>query len=207
VERAAFLERLRAQLRRQPGPPQSPVPRPSPERRALGDQERLELFIARLQELGGAARVVTTRAAAQAEVDQLMADRGWSSVACAAELRWPAIDDKWTAEPRGAPFGLSSAELAVAETGSVLLSNHGRSGRGYSLIPPAIGVFVARSQLVGSIGDALRWISSQGSDLPACLSFITGPSNTADIASVQVIGVHGPGEVFVWVISDTADGE
>ncbi len=37
--------------------------------------------------------------------------------------------------------------------------------------------------------------------LPTAVTFISGPSNTADIASVRCVGVHGPAEVFVWIIS------
>jgi L-lactate dehydrogenase complex protein LldG len=62
------------------------------------------------------------------------------------------------------------------------------------------------SLMITRLGDALGWIASQGPDLPACLSFVTGPSNTADIASVQVVGVHGPGEVFVWIVSSDEHG-
>jgi L-lactate utilization protein LutC len=206
VERAAFLETLRRQLRRAPGPPASPVPRSRGPGRALGDQERLALFVARLQELGVIVSVVPARADARAAIERLALDRGWSSLSCAASLRWPAIADRWTEDPREAPFGLAEADLAVAETGTVLLRNHGPFRRGHSLLPPSIGLVVSQAHIVTAFGDALRWIAAQGADLPACLSFVTGPSNTADIAGVQVVGVHGPGEVFVWVVAHD-DGE
>lgn len=175
--------------------------------RVLGDKERLALFVARLRELGVIAGVVAAQADARAAIERLALDRGWSSISCAAPLRWPAIADRWTEDPREAPFGLAEADLAVAETGSVLLSNHGVFRRGHSLLPPCIGFVVPQTRIVTGFGDALRWIAAQGRQLPACLSFVTGPSSTADIASVQVVGVHGPGEVFVWVVSkDDEDG-
>jgi len=202
VERAAFLETLRRQLHRAPGPPASPVPRSPATQRTLDDQERLALFVARLQALGVMASVVPALEDAQAAIERLALDRGWLSISCAAPLRWPAIADRWKADPREAPFGLAEAELAVAETGTLLLTNHGPFRRGHSLLPPSIGLVVPRARIVTGFGDALRWIAAQGPELPACLSFITGPSNTADIASVQVVGVHGPGEVFVWVVAN-----
>jgi L-lactate dehydrogenase complex protein LldG len=202
VERAAFLETLRRQLRRAPGPPASAVPRSPGPGRVRGDQERLALFVARLQELGVIASVVPARADARAAIERLALERGWSTISCATPLRWPAIAGRWTADPREAPFGLAEAELAVAETGTVLLSNHGPYRRGHSLLPPSIGLIVPQARIVTGFADALRWIAAQGPKLPACLSFVTGPSNTADIASVQVVGVHGPGEVFVWVVAN-----
>ena len=74
--------------------------------------------------------------------------------------------------------------------------------RGYSLLPPAIGLIVREGCLRDTLGDVLRDIASEEGPLPSCLSFISGPSTTADIASVHVVGVHGPREVFVWVIAD-----
>ena len=152
------------------------------------------------------ASVVPARADVRSAIERLALDRAWTSIAGAAELKWPAVAGLWTEEPREAPFGLSEAELAVAETGTVLLRNHGPFRRGHSLLPPSIGLVVPQSRIVTGFGDALRWVASQGADLPACLSFVTGPSNTADIASVQVVGVHGPGEVFVWIVANDEQG-
>jgi L-lactate utilization protein LutC len=37
---------------------------------------------------------------------------------------------------------------------------------------------------------------------PACVTIITGPSASAGIVGVRTLGVHGPGEVHVWITQD-----
>jgi L-lactate utilization protein LutC len=34
------------------------------------------------------------------------------------------------------------------------------------------------------------------------VSLINGPSSTSDLAAMHVVGGHGPGEAFVWVIAE-----
>jgi L-lactate utilization protein LutC len=200
MEREAFLEQIRRRLAGGPVSHESPPP-PSVARAPLDDGARLGLFLERLGELDVTAVVVPSRVEAQAAVERLMAERGWASVACDANLGWPGAEARRTEDARAAPFGLSWAELAVAETGSVLVRHEGPQKRTYSLLPPATGFFLPQDRIVDTLGDALRWVGARGQNLPACLTFITGPSATADIAGVHVVGVHGPKELFVWVIS------
>ncbi|MGD0998984.1 MAG: LUD domain-containing protein [Thermoleophilia bacterium] len=108
-------------------------------------------------------------------------------------------------EAREASFGLCEADWAVAETGSVVVCSSAEVRRGYSLLPPAVGFFVPRRRILPTVGDVLRELPTDGHALPSCVSFVSGPSSTSDLAAVHVVGVHGPGEVFVWVIERADD--
>ena len=203
MDRALFIDRLRSRLASEQAPSANHVLSPMTPPDAGDDRDRMDLVLTRLGELGVRA-VVATLSEARADVERLMNERGWASVACSSEVAWPGIADRRTAEPRWAPLGFDHAALAVAETGSVLVGNQERSKRGYSLLPPTVGFFVPRDHIVRDLGEALRWISSLP-DMPACLTFVTGPSTTADIASTHVVGAQGPGEVLVWIISREGD--
>ena len=152
------------------------------------------------------AHLVASRQDMTEAVERLLRDRGWDSVACAPGLRWQGIAARWTVEAPEAAIGLSEARWAAAETGTVVVKSSADERRGYSLLPPAIGLIVREGCLRDTLGDVLRDIASEEGPLPSCLSFISGPSTTADIASVHVVGVHGPREVFVWVIADGPAG-
>jgi L-lactate dehydrogenase complex protein LldG len=51
--------------------------------------------------------------------------------------------------------------------------------------------------------EAMQLVKNKyGRNMPSMLSFTTGPSRTADIERVLVIGAHGPKELFVFLIDD-----
>lgn len=88
-----------------------------------------------------------------------------------------------------ADVGLTGAEAALAETGSVVVSSGPGKSRLASLLPPVHIAFVATSQLTA---DIFTWTAARQGQLPANVVLISGPSKSADIERVLAVGVHGP---------------
>ncbi|MCH7712611.1 MAG: lactate utilization protein [Chloroflexi bacterium] len=100
-----------------------------------------------------------------------------------------------------AGMGITGADYAVAETGSVVVVPRQGLSRLASLVPP-IHVAVVRPQdVVETLDDVflLRRLEyhRNGGDMGSYLNFITGPSRTADIEQTLVVGVHGPRETHM----------
>ena len=100
-----------------------------------------------------------------------------------------------------ADIGLTGADYAVAETGSVIVLPRKGLSRLVSLVPPVHLALVRPEDLVESLDDLflLRRLEyhENGGDMGSYLNFITGPSRTADIEQTLVVGVHGPKEVHL----------
>jgi len=93
-----------------------------------------------------------------------------------------------------ADAGLSSAEVALAETGSIVISSGPGRSRLATLLPPVHLALVPTSCLTT---DIFTWTAARRPELPATLTLISGPSKTADIEQTMAIGVHGPKRFIV----------
>jgi L-lactate dehydrogenase complex protein LldG len=97
---------------------------------------------------------------------------------------------------------VTGCEAIIARTGSVLISSS-KNSHAYTVYPPIHIVVAFASQVVMELRDSFLLIKNKyGRNLPGMLSFISGPSTTADIEKTVVIGAHGPKEVFVFLIDD-----
>ena len=107
-----------------------------------------------------------------------------------------------------AGMGITGADYAIAETGSVVVLPRKGVSRLVSLLPPIHVALVRPQDVVESLEDIFilrRLAYYDGGDMGSYMNFITGPSRTADIEQTLVIGVHGPKEAHL-VLLDYASG-
>jgi len=96
---------------------------------------------------------------------------------------------------------ITGCELLIARTGSLLMSSAQASGRTVSVYAPIHICVAYTSQLVYDIKEGLLILKEKyANKLPSLITLASGPSRTADIEKTLVVGVHGPKEVFVFLI-------
>ena len=96
---------------------------------------------------------------------------------------------------------ITDCEFLVARTGSIMLSSAQQSGRTVSVYAPVHICIAYTDQLIYDIKDALIKVKEKYPEqLPSLITLATGPSRTADIEKTLVVGVHGPKEVFCFLI-------
>ncbi len=97
-----------------------------------------------------------------------------------------------------ADIGITSADYALADTGSLVMIASPQEGRKISLLPPLHIAVVPKDRLLSGL-DELLDLRRLPLEETSSLVLITGPSRTGDIEQILVRGVHGPGEVHVGV--------
>jgi len=96
-------------------------------------------------------------------------------------------------------LGVTGAQWAIAETGTLVLESEAESHRLTSLVPPVHLCILNAGKIRQTLGEILGSVSAE---LSATITFITGASRTSDIELTLAIGVHGPAELHVIVIAD-----
>lgn len=98
---------------------------------------------------------------------------------------------------------ITYCEALVARTGTMVLSSEVSGGRTTSIYAPVHVCLASTAQLVYDLSDAFALLENkyQG-NIPSQISFASGPSRTADIEKTLVTGVHGPKEVFCFLIEE-----
>lgn len=92
--------------------------------------------------------------------------------------------------------GITSAQAGIAETGTLVLDSTVERNRLVSLVPPMHIAILDASRIHQTLGETLTALQS-GEEVSPAITFITGPSRTADIELTMAIGVHGPQELYV----------
>jgi L-lactate dehydrogenase complex protein LldG len=140
------------------------------------------------------------------QLSSLVKKQDWNRIFCVEDKLIEPVSEQLSG--RIVKTGLESCDVSVtgceslvARTGSIVMSSAQASGRTTSVYAPIHICIAYTSQLVYDIKDALQAAKEKyGKDLPSLLTFATGPSRTADIEKTLVVGVHGPKEVYLFLI-------
>ena len=102
-------------------------------------------------------------------------------------------------------IGVTSADFGLAETATLAMKTRPGQPLHVSLLPSIHVVVIHLDQILSSLKELytlLKWDPGQKSEgLTHSMSFITGPSKTADIEATLVHGAHGPRELVVFVLT------
>jgi L-lactate dehydrogenase complex protein LldG len=137
------------------------------------------------------------------QFNKLCYQNQWTRIYCEEE-KWKSLilPNSLHQDIASCEASITSCELLVARTGSMVLSSV-HQGRIPSVYAPVHICIAYTSQLVYDIKDGLIAIKQKYHQyIPSLITFATGPSRTADIEKTLVVGVHGPKEVYCFVIDD-----
>ena len=97
-----------------------------------------------------------------------------------------------------AAFGLTTADYGIAETGTLVLATGPGRSRGASLLPGHHIAVLPEDRISADLFTLMRELHVP---LSSSLTFITGPSRTADIGLTPVRPAHGPMTVTILLVS------
>ena len=168
------------------------------------ETEKIDCFKKELETVSGVCLVCKTKEEAKEKIKAILQENQISELFCSEERLisqlngLPITTDK--KRFLSMETGITSCEFLVARTGSVVLSS-AQGGRQMNIYPPIHIVLARKSQIVDYVSDAISEIQKKyGDDLPSCISFVSGPSRTADIEKTLVLGAHGPKSLYVVII-------
>lgn len=205
----SILQSIRQALHRLPGQPISARPSIVPARTAGASEEEIRRFLEEIRKLSGTARQLTAEhlpAALQGLVEEQGIRKAavWNTPrlnelavtthlsALGVEIVPPGAEKHHLAD---CDLGVTEADFALPETGTLGLLSSTEKSRAISLLPRVHLAILSPHVLRPDLHQVFAEAKTQ-----PYLVFITGPSRTADIELTVTLGVHGPKALYVWLI-------
>ncbi len=144
------------------------------------------------------------------QLNALIIAKGWNKI-YSNEAAWLdkmialKFDPVTTDDLTDCDAAITLCSHLVARTGTIVLTSKDLSGRTSSVYAPIHICIAYADQLVYDISDSLVNFKDHPETFPSMISFATGPSRTADIEKTLVVGIHGPKEVYCFLIDNTLD--
>ncbi len=92
-------------------------------------------------------------------------------------------------------FGITRASGAIAETGTLIVTDEGTTRRLAALAPWTHVAAVRKENIFPDLPSAVSAMPNDPN-----VVWISGPSKTADVEGILIEGVHGPGEQIAWLV-------
>ncbi len=142
------------------------------------------------------------------QLNSLIKKQGWEKVYCIEPtiqqmLGMHMEDEDAAVNLSTCDVSLTGCEYLIARTGSIVMSSAQLSGRNTSVYAPIHICIAFSNQLVYDIKEGLQLLKKKyGEKLPSFITLATGPSRTADIEKTLVVGVHGPKQVYCFLVDE-----
>ena len=138
-----------------------------------------DIFIARAEAAAAQVHAVPDEPAAAKAVESIRAEKGAD----------------------GGAVGVARAAKGIAQTGTCIVVTDDESLRLDTMLPEVSVILLNRADILPDLPSAAPFLrAEQTQGRASYVSFITGPSRTADIERVSAIGVHGPLELHIVLI-------
>ncbi len=215
--RDTILQRIRDGLADRPVCELPPVPEVWPSTNPSAGK-LTERFTTELEAVTGEVVHCKSMDEAKAKLTELADAEAWETIAAverplchelldampASRVTW--AKDGWAPkEMADVPVGIVAAEQLIADTGSCLVCNNTAEERLMCFLPPTSVVVAKVGQLVEHLPAAWESIAWQTAEADRRGEFllITGPSRTADIEKILILGVHGPKRLIVLLVDES----
>ncbi len=208
--REAILRDVRRNLGRAEGATPPPPPEPRIRIPEVSREDRIARMLERVSALAG--KTLHARSAGDAVEYVAARTAGQTAVASNAPFlrqigvtELPGVQSGFTDERNlreacaSAEIGITSADYALADTGTLVMMASPAEARLVSLLPPVHMAIVPAERILTGL-DELFSLHPLPASETSSMVLITGPSRTADIEQILVRGVHGPGEIHVVVV-------
>jgi L-lactate dehydrogenase complex protein LldG len=214
--RDEILSRLKSAPRE---PVASRPDRPALREFSLTRDELIEMFSKHLVQETGVVHRVKDRQEALEKLSQIAREEGLKKVMISMDdvvapldlVEWGKRNDVGVMTPTDfgsrdsyvdavfdeADAGITGADFAVAESGTLGLAHHRDRPRLVSLAPILHIAIVPVDRIVAVYEQAIEKVFGKQKNLPSQFCFVTGPSMTGDIRGVPFKGMHGPRKVIV----------
>ena len=160
-------------------------------------------FRAALEEADGVVHAPVAVAGLPAALERMAGD-GFLCAERAAALLGRAAAPALPRDLEGAGWLVATGTLAVARTGSTLVTQEDAPVRAHLLFPETLVLLVPEGALVDDLPDLYRRLDPR-TLAGGYLTLVSGPSRTADIEQTLVTGAHGPRRLTVIPVSGMAD--